>query len=55
MKKLLLLMFVVGFSLSFSACEEDPLNEVQPRFDLPDVQVTDGEDEENEGSAGGDK
>ena len=47
MKKLLLLMFVVGFSFSFSACDEDPLKEVYPRFDLPDVKVTDDEEEEN--------
>ena len=41
MKKLLLLMFVVGISLSFSACEEDPLNEINPQFDLQDVKATD--------------
>ena len=45
MKNLLMLMFVIGFSLSFSACENDPLKEIQPKFDLPDVQLTDGEDE----------
>ena len=44
-------MFVVGFSLSFSACNEDPLKEIQPEFDLPDVKVTDGEDEENVGDS----
>ena len=49
MKKLLLLMFVVGFSLSFSACEEDPLQDIKPEFDLPDVKVTDDEDEDNRG------
>ena len=49
MKKLLLLMFVVGFSISFSACEEDPIEEIQPKFDLPDVKVTDGEGAEDEG------
>ncbi|MCG8322824.1 MAG: hypothetical protein MI921_25205 [Cytophagales bacterium] len=51
MKNLLMLMFVVGFSFLFSACREDPLIELQPTFDLPDVKVTDGEDEENEGKS----
>lgn len=48
MKKLLLLMFLVGFSISFSACNEDVLEEVQPKFDLPDVKVTDGEGQEDQ-------
>lgn len=42
-------MFVVGFSLSFSACNEDTLEEVQPRFDLPEVVATDGEGESDKG------
>ena len=45
MKKLLLLMFIFGFSLSFSACEDDTLKEIQPEFDLPDVRLTDSEEE----------
>lgn len=49
MKKLLMLIFVVGLSISFSACEEDPLQEIQPEFDLPDVKVTDGETQEDGG------
>lgn len=49
MKKLLLIMCIFGFSLSFSACEDDSLKEIQPEFDLPDVRLTDGE---NEGTGG---
>ena len=49
MKKVLLPLFVFGFSILFSACEDDPLSEIQPQFDLPDVRVTDGEDEGNDG------
>lgn len=52
MKKLLSLMFIVGFSLSFSACEEESMLEIQPEFDLPDVQLTDGQ---NEGTGGVDQ
>lgn len=48
MKKLLLLIFVVGLSISFSACEEDPVHEIQPEFDLPDVKVTDDESGEDD-------
>ena len=49
MKKLLLLMFVVGFSLSFSACEDDQINEIRPEFNLPDIHLTDGEEEDGTG------
>ncbi len=54
MKKLILLMLVVGFSISFYGCEEDNLEEVQPKFDLPEVTATDGENEQSGDINGGD-
>lgn len=43
MKKLLFLMFALGSSLLLSSCEEDPLEGIQPKFELPEVVATDGE------------
>ncbi|MDN5201317.1 hypothetical protein QQ008_08090 [Fulvivirgaceae bacterium BMA10] len=48
MRNLLYLLAIIGLSLTFSGCAEDPAEEVKPEIDVPHIEVSDDEDSEED-------
>ncbi len=48
MKKLMLMIIVLGASFSFVGCDVADMNEIKPTFSIDDEQSVDGEDAEDD-------